>query len=109
MSCISINNQACKVGLKIVKNNSKESIFFPFSIKISEYSGSSNNINNPYAKLCVLYVTNLNIKLLNLISRTNEARHTKWHKTCKWKGRLDASVCNNEQLWNDDKCRCECK
>ena len=23
--------------------------------------------------------------------------------------RLDASVCNNKQRWNDDKCRCECK
>ena len=23
--------------------------------------------------------------------------------------RLDASVCNNKQCWNDDKCRCECK
>ena len=23
--------------------------------------------------------------------------------------RLDASVCNNKQRWNEDKCRCECK
>ena len=28
----------------------------------------------------------------------------KWIK-CRWGG----SVCNNKQLWNDDKCRCECK
>ena len=28
---------------------------------------------------------------------------------CKHKCRLDASVCNNKQCWNDDKCRCECK
>ena len=21
----------------------------------------------------------------------------------------DANVCNNKQLWNKDKCRCECK
>ena len=41
--------------------------------------------------------------------RTNETRHIKWHKTCKCKCRLDASVCNNKQCWNDDKCRCECK
>ena len=33
----------------------------------------------------------------------------KWHKTCKCKCRLDASVCNNKQRWNDDKCRCQCK
>ena len=28
---------------------------------------------------------------------------------CKCKCRLDASVCNNKQRWNEDKCRCECK
>ena len=27
--------------------------------------------------------------------------------TCKC--RLYASVCNNKQRWNNDKCRCECK
>ena len=38
-------------------------------------------------------IKNTNVKLFNLISRTNEARHIKWHKTCKCKSRLDASVC----------------
>ena len=33
----------------------------------------------------------------------------KWHETCKYKCRLDASVCNNKQFWNNDKCRCGCK
>ena len=32
-----------------------------------------------------------------------------WHEICKFKCRLDASVCNNKQRWNEDKCRCECK
>ena len=44
-----------------------------------------------------------------LISRTNETRYIKWHETCKWKFRLDASVCNSKQRWNEGKCRCECK
>ena len=43
------------------------------------------------------------------MSRTNETRQIKWHETCKCKCRLNASVCNNKQRWNDDKCRCECK
>ena len=43
------------------------------------------------------------------MSRTNETRHIEEHKTCKCKCRLDASVCNNKQGWNEDKCRCECK
>ena len=54
-------------------------------------------------------IKNINVKVFNLISRTNETRHIEWHKTCKCKCRLDASVCNNKQRWNEDKCRCECK
>ena len=45
-------------------------------------------------------VKNINVKVFNIISRTNETRHTEWHETCKCKCRLDASVCNNKQRWN---------
>ena len=30
-------------------------------------------------------------------------------ETCKCECRLDASVSNNKQCWNNDKCRCECQ
>ena len=110
LSCISMNNQECKVRPQIVNLNGDEPVFFPFSIKTSKYSGSCNNINNPYGKLCDPDVAKtLNVKVFNLMSRTNETRHIKWHETCKCKCRLDASVCNNKQRWKDDKCRCKCK
>ena len=41
--------------------------------------------------------TNINVKVFNLLSRTNERRHIKWHKPCKYKCTLDASICNNKQ------------
>ena len=53
LKCISINNQNCKIRPKIVNLNSEEPFFFPFSIKISKCSGSCNNMNDPYTKLCV--------------------------------------------------------
>ena len=110
LSCISMNNQECKVRPQIANLNRDELLFFPFSIKTSKCSGSCNNIENPYTKLCVPDVDkNLNVKVFNLVSRTNETRHIEWHETCKCKSRLDASICNNKQLWNDDKCRCKCK
>ena len=85
-------------------------MYFPFSIETNKWSGSCSNINNPYIKLCVLdVVKNLNVKVFNLMSRTNETRLIKWHETCKCKCRLDVSVCNNKQHWNDDKCRREWK
>ena len=65
--------------------NSNEPIFYPFSIKTSKCSGScSNNTNDPYAKICVPYaIKDLNVKVFNQMSRTNETRHIKWHETCK--------------------------
>ena len=110
LSCISMNNQECKLRPEIINVNSDEPVFYPFSIKTSKCSGSCNNIDDPYAKMCVPdVVKNLNFKLFNLMSRTNETRHTKRHETCKCKCRLDASVFYNKQRWNDDKCQCECK
>ena len=105
-----MNNQECKVKPEIINVNSDETVFYPFSIKTSKYDGSCNNINDPYAKMCLPDVLkNLNVKVFNLMPITNKTRHIKWHETCKYKCRLDASVCNNNQCWNDDKCRFECK
>ena len=35
LSCISMNNQACKVRPEIINVNSNEPVFYPFSIKTS--------------------------------------------------------------------------
>ena len=50
---VSMNNQECKARPQIVNINSENPVFFCFSIKISKCSDSCNNINDPYAKLCV--------------------------------------------------------
>ena len=110
LRCISMTNKGYKVRPEIININSDEPVFYPFSIKTIKYSGSCNNINDPYAKMCVPdVVKNLNVKVFNLMSRTNETRHIEWRETCKCKCRLDASICNNKQRWKDDKCWCECK
>ena len=85
-----MTNKECKVRPKIVNVKSDEPVFFPLSIKTSKYSGSCNDINDPYAKMCVPdVIKNLNVKVFNIISRTNETRHIEWHETCKC--RLDAN------------------
>ena len=107
---VSINNEECKIRPKIVNINSTEPSFYPYSILVNKCSGTCNNINDPYAKLCVPDVAkNMNIKVFNLMSRTNETRLKEWQETCECKCRLDGSVCNDKQRWNNDKCRCETK
>ena len=83
LGCISMNNQECKVRPEIIVD-SDELVFYPFSIKTSKCSGSCNSINDPYAKMCVPdVIKNLNVKVFNLMSRTNETRHIKWYEACK--------------------------
>ena len=53
LMCISMKNQECRVRPQIVTVNTNEPVFFPFSIKTSKCSGSCNNINDPYAKMCI--------------------------------------------------------
>ena len=98
LNCISMNNQACQTRPEIINVNSNNPIFYPFSIKRSKCSGNCNNINDPYAKTCVPdVIKDLNVKVFNLMSRTNETRHIEWHESCRCKCRLDAIVCNNKQ------------
>ena len=60
--------------------------FFPYSIKTNKCSGSCNNINDPFTKLCVPDVAkNINIKGSNLMSRTNETKYIERNETCKCK------------------------
>ena len=110
LKCISMNNQECKVRPEIVNVNSNEPLFYPFSIKTSKCRGGCNDVNYPHANICVLdIVKNLNVKVFNLLSRTNETRHIKWHETYKCESKYGENRCNNNQRWNKDKCRCECK
>ena len=72
LSCISMNNQECKVRSQIVNVNGDDPVFFPFSIKRSKCSGSCNSINNPYAKMCVPdFGKNLNVVVFKLVSVAN--------------------------------------
>ena len=76
-----MKNQKCKVRTEIINVNSNEPIFYLFSIKTSNCSGSCNNINDPYAKyMCSQCYKDLNVKVFNLMSRSNETRHRKWHE-----------------------------
>ena len=71
LDSISMNNQACKVRPEIINVNSNE-FFYVFSIKTSKCSGSCNNINDPYARICVPdAVKDFKVDVFNLMSRTN--------------------------------------
>ena len=91
-----MNNQEYEIRTAIINTN--EPMFYPYSIKINRCKGSCNTINAPYAKICVPdQIKSTNVKVFNLMSRTNETRDITWRKTCKCKCRLDASIINKDE------------
>ena len=84
LKCVPMNNRERKIRPEIININTNEPMFYPYSIKINKCKDSCNTINDPFAKICVPdEIKNTNVKVFNLLSRTNETRHIKWHKTCK--------------------------
>ena len=97
LECVLMNNQECKVRPEIVNVNNNDPMLHPFIIKTSKCSGNCNNINDPYAKMCVPdVIKNFNIKVFNLLSRTFKTRNIKLHGTCKCECGLDTSACINK-------------
>ena len=91
-------------------NINSNSLYFILTVLLQVNAVPAVMIYNPYAKLCFPNVAkNMDIKVFDLISRTNETRYVSWHETYACKCRLDASDYNIKQHWNNDKCRGECK
>ena len=75
LECISMKNQECKVRPEIVNISRNNPIFYSFSIMANKCSGNCNDINDPDAKISIPnIVKNLNVKVFNLLSRTNETK-----------------------------------
>ena len=82
LNFISLNNQECKVRPEIVDVSSNNPIFYPFSVKLNSCGGNCNSINDPYEKICVAdVVKNLDVKVFNPMSRSNETKSIKLHET----------------------------
>ena len=107
---VSVTNRECMAIPKIIVVNKNEIVFYPLSIKVNKCSGNCNNINDPMVKLCVPdIIKDMNIKAFNMLARINETRKITWHETCKCICRFTSAVYNNNQEWNENKCKCEYK
>ena len=67
LNFISMKNQECKTRPQVINVNSNNPLFYPISIKTTKCSGNCNNINTPYANICVSdVIKDLNVKVFNL-------------------------------------------
>ena len=110
LKCYSLDNQECRIRSEIINVNNKESIFYPYKIKINRCVGSCNAIDDPYGKKGIANdIENIGLKVFNLMSQNNETIKIEKHKSCMCKCKLNRSACNSQQIWNKGTCQCECK
>ena len=108
LECLSVVNQKCMPRPKILDVNEGvgETLFYPYNALLNKCSGSCNTLNNPMAKLCVPnIIKRVNMQVYNFLMILNETRSVLWHESCKCVCRLDSSVCNSRQIWNNDTCK----
>ena len=111
LECVSVVNQKCMPRPKILNVNEGigEALFYPYNVLVNKCSGSCDTLDNPMSKICVPNVIKgENIQACNFLMRLNETRNVLWHESCKCVCKLNSSVCNNKQIWNNDTCRCDC-
>ena len=111
LECMSVVNQKCMPRPKILDVNEGvgEALFYPYNVQVNICSGSCDTINNHMAKLCVPNVIKrVNMQVYSFLMRLNETRNVLWYESCKCICKVNSSVCNNKQIWNDDTCRCDC-
>ena len=100
-------NEQSKLRPVIMNINSDEPSFYAYSILVNKYSDN-----------CIILV----IHMLNTAWKVSKYRvfysapyfpvfghnrNVSRHETSEF--RLDPSICNDNQHWNNDKCKCECK
>ena len=117
-----MNNQECKIRPQIITVISNEPSFYPYSVEINKCSSGCNNTNDPYSKLCAPdVVENQNLKVLNLVSTTNEKKKKNSIKLvnvnldyiqvfvrCECKELIYKRICDKRFIWNPSDCDCEC-
>ena len=111
LECVSVVNKKCVPRPKILDVNEGvgEALFYPYNVLVNKCSGSCNTLDNPMSKICVpKIVKDVNMQVYNFLMRLNETRNVLWHESCKCVCKLNSSVCDNKQIWNDDTCRCNC-
>ena len=99
-NCYLLKNQECKVRKVIVDN---DHMTFPNKSKVDKCTGSCNDIDNTYFKVCLPYsMKNISVKSFDLISQKNVFKNISFHQRCKCGCLLDEKVCNNLQKWNKE-------
>ena len=86
-----------------------EALFYPCNVLVNKCSGNCDTLDNPMSKICIpKIIKGVNMQVYKFLMGLNETRNVLWHESFKFVCKLNSSVCNNKQIWNDNTCRCDC-
>ena len=106
--CISLSKKKFEIRSTLINLHPneyrQEFHFYPFAVKLDRYVGSCNILNDLSNK-----TEDLNLSGLNMITGINESETLTKHIPCECKCKFGRRKCNSDQLWNNYKCRCDCK
>ena len=110
--CISLNNQQCLTLPSHINLHPNEYIeefhYYPFAVSPNRRKESCNTLNDLSNRVCVPNNReDLNLCVLNIVTRKNESKTLTKHISCKCKCKLDDRKCNSNQIWNNNKCGCK--
>ena len=111
--CISLSNQKWEIQPTLINlhpnENNQEFHHYPFAVILDRCAGRCNILNDLSSNVCVPNKTDdLNLSMFNIVTGINESKTLTNHVSCKSKCKRDRKKCNSNQLWNNDKCWCEC-
>ena len=112
--CVSLNNQQCMIQSTLINLHPNEYTqglhYYPFAVNLDRCVGSCNTLNDLSNRVCVPNRTkDLDISIFNMITGINKWKTLTKHISCECKCKFDGKKCNLNEIWNNDKCRCECK
>ena len=91
-------------------DNNQGLCYYEFMVNLDKCNGSCSTPDDLSSRI---YVPNkiegVNLSVLNIILRINEAKTLAKRISCKCEYKIDDRKCNSNQKWNNNKCRWECK
>ena len=107
--CMSLSHQRFIIQSTIINlytnDYSQEFHYYPLDRCVRSCDTQSHSSD----KVCIPNKTDLNSRVLNMITGINDLKTLTKHISCECKCRFDGRKCNSDHWWNKDKYRCECK
>ena len=107
--CMSLNHQRFIIQSTVINlytnDYSQEFHYYPLDRCVRSCDTQSDSSN----EVCIPNKTDLNLRVLNMITGINDLKTLTKHISCECKCRFDRRKCNSDHWWNKDKYRCECK